>query len=358
MKKQILKKSLLVLSSAALLSGTVLAQDSLYRRSLNGERPVISIGDVGTVTINKAAVDFRYRIDDSQLADQLQRMQSSGIMDVTVSVFEDKVALNIAATTGSGFGSTFDDTGLLDGEEDLNLNIRRLSIVLKPNNKVEVEVGSMAVDNGMGSENTGIEESGYIMGYRAKVKFEKGELVVTGGFLGDFNNPNVFDRDTNLWDTDDFNYVSAMFNHQIGKIITASIGATIYDDDNYFHGAMKLDTRQWISFLDSVSVEGTVMDSDDHEDLKAIYGVTLAKRFENAIGTKDLELALSYLHADEGLRLPRGSRALDGDSVDVRVKLPNLVEARHYTIGLYAGYTHSLEDTEQSRFEAGVSINF
>lgn len=356
--KTTMRKTLAVLSTAAFLTGPVFAQDSLYQRQMAGQKSVIEIGEIGKVTINEASVDFRYRIDDSNLASKLERMQSAGILDVTVSIFEDKVALNMQASSGSSFASNFDDTGLLDGEEDINVNLKRLSLVLKPNNQVELEVGSMGAENGVGTENTGIDRDGYIMGYRAKVKFEKGELVVTGGFLGDQNTPNVFDRSVDPTDTDEFNYLSAMLNHQIGKIVTASIGATELDDDIYLHGAMKIDTRQWVQFLDSVAVEATMVDQDGSDDWKQIYGITLAKRFEDILGSRDLEVALGYLHADEGISMPRGTRALDGDSIDIRVTMPNLVEAQNFTVALYAAYLHSLEDSDQSRFETGVRLNF
>ena len=336
--------------------------ESLYEKKKAGVNTSFQLADGAvSVTLNRAEIATRYRVDDSDVQEQLERLQASGVMDVSIGVFEDRLVLNLMASTGSQFNTTFDDTGILDGDEDINFNLRRLSLTYRPGENVELEVGSMAPVNAC-SDITGISEEGWVTGYRAKVTYEKGFLVVTGGMLAPEDDANIFDRDESgledLASLEDFNYISAILNNQIGAAITAGLGLTHYDDQFYATGALSLNVSQWTQILDSIAVEATFTEQDD--DNKAIWAVTAAKRFEEVIGSKDIQVALSYISADEGIALPRSEYVMDGDSIRLSVSIPNLVEKKHFTIGLYvdALFGFSDENNDGERLELGLKMEF
>lgn len=323
------------------------------------------------IKLNSGQFMSRYRIVDNRngvrTTDQLENRM---MMDVTVSFFKDgRVKLNFMGSTGKTFIGSYSpaDVGPT-GTDQFQFNIRRFSITYSPflgtNLAIEdlaLSAGSMAPEDGSGSENTYFDNDGYVMGYRAKVSIDKkqGYLVVTGGYVGDLSTPNVFDRLNRIGE---FNYLQALINHSIGAIAVGSLDYTYWEKNHYVRGALNFNLSKWTRFLDSLVIEdlARVSSGTSKKDYENILAVTLAKRFKALLpGDRDVALAVTYLHNGRGMNFPISDSSFLGRQIKVSVTCPNLASLNAGgKLGLFLQYIQDLEDTDQIRADFGISMIF
>ena len=327
---------------------------------------VIELGSSGSsVTLNEAKVETRYRYQTDKMGNEVANLfEHRALFDVTVSFFEDKVRIDLQGATGGSFSSTWGESGgdsASSDAPDLNFYLRRLSITLAPTKGIELTGGSFGPQLGAGSDSTYLSKEGYIMGYRAKVSYDKGYVVVTGGYVGDFNNPNVFDRFERLTKTDEFNYLQVLIHHQINQMVQGSLDYTRLNGEDYVRGALKISVAKWTKFIDSITVEGIARlkneDIAGDEVAKAI-AVTLKKKFENLLAGRNLEVALTYLYQDGDMKMPMSEYNMEGNSLRLRFACDNLVDFKWGSVTAYIDMTQNLDDLDEQRIEGGIGLVF
>lgn len=306
-----------------------------------------------TVKLNDGSFASRYRLKTDENGDGWPGgVQYLLLFDMTVSFFRDRVRLDLQAGTGGSFESGWANTGAT-GDPELDFMLRRLSLTLRPIDGLDVTIGSMRPEYGAGGEDVAFDKNGYIMGYRAKVTIEKGELVITTGNV-DVDDPSVFDR---FDDLDEINYVQMMITRSIGEVVKASMEYSHYGGDNYARGAVKIDVSRWTKFLDTILIEDQVRLSADKPGNALAVG--LSKKFKDLVAGRDIQAALSYLHRTGMEDYPLGDMAFDGHSIRVKASIPDLIPlGRGTDVGLFANYVQSISDFDQFRAEIGIQIRF
>jgi hypothetical protein len=352
--KKVLLSRYLVLSGLAVMSS--LSQSASASHSIEfGKGSAFPV----EVTLNKAEVVARYNLS-TDATGEITKSQDGhkALFDVTVSFFKDKVKFDFYGSTGAAFKSSGNTFGSgVPGEEVLDYHLRRMSMTLSPAQGLDISVGSLGPSYGAGTENSYLDADGYIMGYRAKAKIENSTLVVTGGYLGDLKNPSVFDRTDRMGD---LNYLQLVLTQAIGKLIVTSLEYNKIDGDDYLRGAVKIQLSQWVKLLDSLVVEDMVKMTGDEANLLA---ATLKSKFKNILGNilpgRDLEVALTYAYMTEDMKLPVGDKVFDGQSVRVKISLPNLIQfGKVANLGIFADYVQDIEDLDRINFESGLALTF
>ena len=272
-------------------------------------------------------------------------------LNVNIGFFNDRVMLNIEGQTGDSFGNSYDP---LNGPNaSTAFNVKWLTLSSKIGKGVELMVGSMRPELGEGSDATYMNQDGYIMGYRAKVSMVNGSIVVTGGYVGNQNDPSVFDR---MGQFGDSNYLQVVLNHSIGEIIKASLDYTRLGDNSYGRAAVKVDVSRWASFVDSITLEDLFsMHQSGGGNAASAYAVTLSKKFQNALGGNDVNVALAYLYSanssDFGYAMSED--IMDGRSVRLRIGVPILNADHSSRFEVYVQVQQSLDNGDQRRVELG-----
>ncbi len=345
-----------------------------FARAAEDKKPTLHIFSDSQIPIdiklNNGELTSRYKfITDKNGKATASQLESKVVLDVTVLILKDgRIKLNFLGQTGSAFRSGYSSLPVgPTGKEDFDFNLRRLSITFAPFagmnialQDLELTAGSFGSEKGAGSEDTYFDDDGYIMGYRAKVGIGKGGyLSVTGGYVGDFNKPNVFSR---LERMGEFNYLQALINHSIGAIAVASFDYTYWEKSNYIRGAIKLDLTKWTKFIDSLVVEDLLRVNSANksdQEMAHVFAIKLAKKFKAALpGGRDLALTLAYIYNDKSMNFPIGDRSFVGSQMKFSVTVPNLATFSWGRLALFMHYLQSIDNWEQYRLEVGMSLIF
>lgn len=322
------------------------------------------------IRLNKGELTSRYKIvTDAAGKTTTSQLEDKIVMDVTVLILKDgRIKLNFMGATGSNFRGSFSpiDAGPT-GTNDFDFNLKRMSLTFSPlagmdvaMHDLELTAGSFGPENGVGSEDTNFDDDGYIMGYRAKVSVSsKGYLAVTGGYVGDFETPNVFDR---LDRMGEYNYLQVLLNHSIGAIAVASFDYTRWEKTDYVRGAIKVDFSKWTKFIDSLVVEDLMRfnsETKSKDEMANIFAAKVNKKFKALLpGSRDLSLTLAYIYNDKDMSFPNADRTFVGNQMRVSVSVPNLKKFKHGTLAWFIQYLQSLDDYDQFRLETGLSLIF
>lgn len=356
------KRDLVVLSMALGLSATAAANDdSVFKQpeiheavrlseTTPEEAPV-------SIKLNDGQLALRYRLQtDGNGVLTHNVLQQLALFDVTIAFFKNRVCIDLRGTTGGTFESPWGNTGIGTGDVNLAFYLRRMSLTLNATSGLEVTVGSMAPSFGAGSENSYLDQDGYVMGYRARVAFDKGDLVVTGGYVGDYDDPNVFTRLKRLGE---FNYAQVILTRALGEIVRASLDYTYLNGDHYARGAMQLDVSRWVKFLDTITIEDMLkVSSAGREAVSNILAVRLSKRFQDLFAGREMQAVLTYTYRTEAMDIPIGDKIFMGHGVRLNVLLPNLVAGARGKLGVYLDYIQSFTDFTRLRAELGLIFRF
>jgi hypothetical protein len=152
------------------------------------------------IDFQSGTIETRYRYIESSagetVANQLQHKQAfKGALKLDAA---GRYTIQSTLATGNTFTGSWDPTGVGTGEPRWDFRVRRLYGEAIPFSSVEIAAGSFDVLRGETTEIIGYDNDAYIEGYRATVKrpalLYVDELSVTTAFVGDFNEPNVFER--------------------------------------------------------------------------------------------------------------------------------------------------------------------
>ena len=306
------------------------------------------------VELNKGKLALRYRLQTDEFGDLSHNtLQDQVLFDISIGFLQNQVKINFTLASGGKFTGGWGDLGLGSHDPALEIYLKRLTLTLNPTEGLSLSVGSMAPEYGAGSENSYFDKDGSIMGYRAKVAIHNGELVVTGGFVGDYENPNVFNRMHYLGEV---NYVQMILTQAIGEIVKASVDYTNHDQTNYLRAAVQFKVDKWVNFLDSITLEDLVALSRD--DLKNVFAVKLSKKFKSLIAGKDLKAGLVYAFNPNDIEMLIGDKIVDGHSIRVQLAIPNIIKTKSASYGVFFDVLESLTDLRQVRAELGLMIKF
>lgn len=189
------------------------------------------------------------------------------------------------------FTSAFSATDLGLAPERSAFNIKSFFLGQRFGRHVEAEVGGIEYEYGMGTEATYAAASGWMSGYRARVRtsgrsWRPGKISFTAGYAGDFTKPNFFSRSSRMGDVNYFQLLAQ-------KSLTEN--ADLSTEFDFLDGIkMNRNAVLWKKIpavvLDEAQVEGSIRAS---EYVELGWAATAKKHcFARMKGT----MALRYSH--------------------------------------------------------------
>ena len=117
--------------------------------------------------------------------------------------------------TGQSFTSGWDNSEWGTGRRQTGIPVKQLYFEAKPTDRVGMQFGGLAINNGVNSETTGYDNDGYITGERLSLRYPKklyfDEIHITSANLGSLNRPSVFRR-FKLLDTQNYHQLLVIKN--------------------------------------------------------------------------------------------------------------------------------------------------
>jgi hypothetical protein len=136
-----------------------------------------------------------------------------------------RYTLNIGVFSGSGFTSSWDNTGLGISDGDYHSHyVKQLYGAAIPVPGLEVQAGGLYVVRGETTEYTSYDEDSYLVGERVSVRRPReiflDEVTVTRGMLGTTSTPNLFKR----WDGFSHpNYTQVLTTKRFSPMVAGSL---------------------------------------------------------------------------------------------------------------------------------------
>jgi hypothetical protein len=300
-------------------------------------------------------IRYRYETDEEGMVKR-NTLQYRTAFDVSVHLFQDHVRLDFGAGTGSRFTRGWAGMGIGTDEADHGFYLKEFSLTLRPGfEHVELTLGSMSPEYGAGSDYTSFTSNGYITGYRSKVEIGEGEIIVTTGYVGGFDEPSVFSRVDHLRR---FNYFQAMVVYALGEMAHASLEYIQFEDQGSARVAVNFDLRKWISFLDSLTLESQFF--LDRDFLDHVYAAKTQKKFENFLGQRDLVGTLFYSYRSQAFQgFPLESKVLTGHVLRLKLAFPNFWQPSHsVTLGPFLDWIQRVDDWDEFRVDLGLELKY
>ena len=157
------------------------------------------------------------------------------------------VKLNARLTSGSNFNSEWLVSGIADGIESYDINIRRLYVDMKCLEGLKLEAGAMPV---ITDGRLGLSDYGWVDGVRVVMEKNDRKMILTVGEINDLKTPNVFKRDR-----DGVNYVQAEVTQKFGNGHSVFVSLSDYEDTFYSRVGMKYAINKYFEWLKSWSLQ-------------------------------------------------------------------------------------------------------
>ncbi len=175
------------------------------------------------------------------------------------------VKLNGRLTTGNSFNSEWAISGLADGKESVDFNLRRLYLdvaCIKEN--VKVEMGAMPARS---VGRLGVTDYGWVDGLRVIIDDkENGRLLyLTVGEINDLKEPSVFKRKHG-----GANYTQAELQQLFGDDNSIIISISKYKDTLYTRAGLRWAVNSYFDWIDAISVETLFTEKKHTGDLFAM----------------------------------------------------------------------------------------
>ena len=138
---------------------------------------------------------------------------------------EGKTYFQARAESGRNFQASYDYTGIGMAKANWSFNLKSLWLGQKIGDHFEAQAGGIEFDRGAGSEITYADNDAFLEGYRLVYtnrtwRFAPDKVSVTMGYVGDFQQPNVFSRFHRMGEE---NYVQVLASRKWGA--TRSLSA-------------------------------------------------------------------------------------------------------------------------------------
>lgn len=309
------------------------------------------------MSIDQGEISSRYQIITDPNGNIVGKdIQDRALINLKIAFFNNRVRIEMTGMTGNSFAVSFNKTGWINGDPAFDFYLRKLFITAVPTKGVEVSVGSFGPEFGAGTENTSLDADGYIVGYRARAEIQNGSIVVTTGYLGDFKDPNVFDR---LGRLDELNYFQAVLNYQLMQYVRSSLEFDRAGDHDYIRPALKISVDQWTRFADVLAVE-TLAPIRNADDGAFAFAAGAQKRIKEVFGTlvpgRDLLLSAQYQYARFQADLPFGDHVISGNSMRFQIRMAKLADFPGGSLDAFFDYVQSLDIEKRHRLELGLSV--
>ncbi len=158
------------------------------------------------------------------------------------------VKLNARVTSGSNYNSEWIVSGLADGVESYDINVRRLYVDMKCLGKLNLEAGAMPVRT---DGRLGLTDYGWVDGVRVYMKDDKRTMYLTVGEINDLKTPNVFKRKHS-----GVNYIQAEVTQNFGeKGHSVFVSLSDYEDTFYARVGMKYAIKKYFEWLKNWSLD-------------------------------------------------------------------------------------------------------
>jgi hypothetical protein len=205
-----------------------------------------------------AQLDARFRLIETSAGERTSSQLQHRQLFRTAITFDarKRYALVTGVSTGTGFTSSWDATGLgRGGDPAWHLHLRQLFLQARPWTGVELQVGGLVPVRGETTETTSYDLDAYLVGERVSIKRPRDlhvdEITATLGYLGDLTTPNVLRRLDHL---DRHNFTEIL----VAKSFTPRVSSTIAWSDlngvDTLREAVRLTTRE-LRIVDAVRLE-------------------------------------------------------------------------------------------------------
>lgn len=139
------------------------------------------------------------------------------------------------ASTGNSFNNDWTTVSSNNNSNDhLNLTFRNLYL-RKVIGNTTVEAGALSPEPTVGS--AGLASSGWVDGLRVKVNTKVGDFKVVAGSLGDFKQPNSFERKFQG------NFIEIEMDHKVFENLLTQTAVEHYNGDLYLRENLTLDLK-------------------------------------------------------------------------------------------------------------------
>ncbi|HZS44244.1 MAG TPA: hypothetical protein VFC63_04030 [Blastocatellia bacterium] len=153
--------------------------------------------------------------------------------------------INAFVQSGTGFISSWNNTGAGLGDMRTNLSLKQAYFAAKPVQGLEIQYGGLFLNRGQSTEITSYDNDGYIVGERVSVKRPKelylDEISVTYGYLGDSSLPNLDKRFHRLTKS---NYHQFLVAKKVGDRVSLSADYTFEAGRETMREAVKVNARE------------------------------------------------------------------------------------------------------------------
>lgn len=327
----------------------------------SSDQTIFEIGSDTTpiirMSVDQGEIASRYQIVTDPNGNVVGNdIQDRALLNLKVAFFNNRIRIEMTGMTGNSFAVSFNKTGLISDDSAFDFYLRRLFITAAPTRGVELSMGSFGPEFGAGTENTSIDADGYIVGYRARVEIRNGSLVVTTGYLGDFKDPNVFNRFGRL---DELNYLQAVLNYQLMQYVRSSLEFDRIGDHDYVRPALKINVDQWTRFADALAVE-TLVPIRNGDSGAFAFSAGVSKRIKDVFGVlvpgRDLLLSTQYQHAQLQADLPFGDHVIAGNSMRFQIRIAKLADFPGGSLDAFFDYVQGLDVLKRHRLEIGIAV--
>jgi hypothetical protein len=250
--------------------------------------------------------------------------------------------------TGDSFTHSWNATGVGSGDPLKKVYLKELYLTASPWKGVEFQYGGIGFNRGESTEVTSYSNNGYITGERISVRrpdrlfFD--EISVSGGYVGDFEEPEVFDRYRHL---SRMNYHQFLVLKKVAKNVSVSGDYTMNEGVETLRQAVKINLNR--RFADSVT-----FDNYERLEMHPDWGCSVwiqknpAPRISLNGGFVNIDRNYLNLNSD---RLGRGKRFF---------LIATYNFWREFSAGLFAGkaFSNNFSVSNAARFDFLISYDF
>ncbi|MGH9460365.1 MAG: hypothetical protein ACRD1X_04055 [Vicinamibacteria bacterium] len=154
-------------------------------------------GTGGWLELGRVATSGRYRLIDGGSSQRESVLQYQFSMKTRLKLdTQGKLGLSAGVFTGDGFGGGWNRFTRSGSGEEPDLFLKQLHLSAQPVAGLEIQYGGLEIAHGESTEVTGYDFDGYLMGQRGRLESfgPLDEVSITYAYLGDLDNPSVFDR--------------------------------------------------------------------------------------------------------------------------------------------------------------------
>lgn len=259
-----------------------------------------------------------------------------------------KYSLHVGAFSGSQFISGWNNTGGGVGVFTGDFNIKQLFVSAQPVAGLDLQIGGLYMLRGESTEVTTYDNDAYIVGQRASWRPSEGRLAevsATAGYIGDFREPNVFER---LHRLTEWNYGQVLVGVRLGPRVRLSVDYTHEAGREILRQGLSVRMPATVPLLTTVRLEAYErLDPEPAQGFNVMADLRPHPRVGVTLGVTSIDRRYGPLNAD---RYEVGTRFYS---------IGSLALTRDVSIGWFQGHAFNTAYPipNQRRFELLLTIN-